>query len=95
VTRKPNLDGDHGAKARMAAAEARRMRADARAATLAPIIAELRAAGVTSLYGIAMALNARGVPQRPGKGSGDRRRCAGSWRGSDRVLSGGPSMALI
>ena len=37
----------------------RTARADARAADLAPLIAELRASGVTTLQGIAAALNAR------------------------------------
>jgi hypothetical protein len=45
-------------------------RAERHATELAPIIAELRAAGVTSLYGIAKALNARGVPTATGKGNG-------------------------
>src|ERR1035438_1957408 len=40
----------------------RTARADARAADLAPLIAELRASGVTTLQGIAAALNARKVP---------------------------------
>jgi hypothetical protein len=47
--------------AQQAASEARIARANARAADAAPIIAELQAAGITSLNGIAMALNARGV----------------------------------
>jgi hypothetical protein len=37
-------------------------RASERAADLAPIVTELRAAGVTSLRGIAAALNERGIP---------------------------------
>jgi hypothetical protein len=48
--------------------EARQSRADARAADLAPIIAELQAAGVTSLRGIAAALNERGIPTATGHG---------------------------
>jgi hypothetical protein len=59
MTRNPNL---------AAALEARRKQAEARAADLAPVIAERRAAGVTSLKGIARALNARGVPTARGKG---------------------------
>jgi hypothetical protein len=43
-------------------------RADARASQLAPIVAELRRSGVTSWYGIAMALNKRGVPTATGRG---------------------------
>jgi hypothetical protein len=46
----------------------RKDRAERHASELAPIIAELRAAGVTSLYGIAKALNDRGVPTATGKG---------------------------
>jgi hypothetical protein len=42
--------------------EIRRARADQRMADLAPVIAELRAVGVTSLRGIAKALNERGIP---------------------------------
>jgi hypothetical protein len=56
------------AKGRMAAMEVRRKRAYARAIARAPIIAELRAAGVTSPHGIAKALNAGGVPTATGKG---------------------------
>jgi hypothetical protein len=41
--------------------EAGRARANRTAAELAPVIAELQAAGITSLSGIAAALNARGV----------------------------------
>jgi hypothetical protein len=43
-------------------------RADARAAQLAPIVAELRRGGITSWYGIAKALNKRGVPTATGRG---------------------------
>jgi hypothetical protein len=43
-------------------------RADARASQLAPIVAELRRGGATSWYGIAMALNKRGVPTETGRG---------------------------
>ena len=68
MTRNQNLDGDRGAKARAAAIEARRKQADARAADLAPIIAEIRATGVTSLYGIARALDDRGIPTATGRG---------------------------
>jgi hypothetical protein len=65
------LGDDHGAlhtqKTRSAALEARRARADARATEVAPIIAELRASGVTSIYGIAKALNARQIPTATGR----------------------------
>jgi hypothetical protein len=47
--------------ARHAAREARQAAADERAAKLAPLIKALQAAGVTSLNGLAVALNARGV----------------------------------
>jgi hypothetical protein len=53
--------GDAGRKVSVA-------RADARASQLAPIVAELRRGGVTSWYGIAMALNKRGVPTATGRG---------------------------
>jgi hypothetical protein len=43
-------------------------RAVAKAADLAPIIAELQSAGVTSLKGIAEALNARQIPTPGGRG---------------------------
>jgi hypothetical protein len=43
-------------------------RANARAAELAPIIAELRATGATSLRAIAAALNRRGIPTATGRG---------------------------
>jgi hypothetical protein len=47
--------------AQRAGVEVRQARADQRAADLAPIINELRAAGTTSSKGIAQALNERGV----------------------------------
>jgi hypothetical protein len=43
-------------------------RADARAVQLAPIVAEIRASGVTSWYGIALALNKRGIRTATGRG---------------------------
>jgi hypothetical protein len=43
-------------------------RADARASQLAPIVADIQAGGVTSWYGIAMALNQRGIPTATGRG---------------------------
>jgi hypothetical protein len=51
--------------------EARRQRTDPAVALLAPVIAELRASGVTSLRGIAAELNKRGIPTVAG---------AGRWR---------------
>jgi hypothetical protein len=53
--------GEAGRKAHIA-------RADARASQLAPIVAELRRGGITSWYGIAIALNKRGVPTATGRG---------------------------
>lgn len=46
----------------------RTVRADARAADLAPLIAELQASGVTTLHGIAAELNRRGIPTAAGRG---------------------------
>jgi hypothetical protein len=46
--------------------KARTARAVAQAVHLAPIIAELQASGITSLTGIAEALNARAVPTPAG-----------------------------
>jgi hypothetical protein len=45
---------------------ARQARANKLAADLAPIIAKLRAAGITSLTGITEALNERGIPTARG-----------------------------
>jgi hypothetical protein len=44
-----------------------RARANERAAKLAPIVKDIQAAGVTSLNGIAEALNARGIPTAAGR----------------------------
>jgi hypothetical protein len=52
-------DGDAKPGSRLGS---RKERAERHATELAPIILEIRATGVTSLYGIAKALNARGVP---------------------------------
>jgi DNA invertase Pin-like site-specific DNA recombinase len=54
------------AKARKAGHEANARRADQRAADLAPVIAELQAAGITSLERIAVALNERHIPTARG-----------------------------
>jgi hypothetical protein len=63
-----------------------RARADERAAKLAPIVKDIHAAGITSLNGIAEALNAP-ASQRPRvAGIGMRRRCGECSRGRyDRV----------
>lgn len=52
--------------AREAGRDAQTARAAARARDLAPVIVELQAAGVTSLNGMAKALNARGIPTARG-----------------------------
>jgi hypothetical protein len=52
--------GGAGRRANMA-------RADRHAADLAPTIAEIEATGVTTLRGIAMALNARNIPTPTGR----------------------------
>jgi hypothetical protein len=44
-------------------------RATDKAAAYAPVIRELQAAGVTSLGGIARALNERGIPTARGRGT--------------------------
>jgi hypothetical protein len=56
------------ASVRISFIEARRQRTDQAVADLAPVIAELRASGVTSLRGIAAALNERGIPTVAGSG---------------------------
>jgi hypothetical protein len=68
------------AKGRLGAMEVRRKHADATATELEPIIAEIRAAVVTTLDDIARALNARGIPTVRGKAK---------WRrlGVKRVLA--------
>jgi DNA invertase Pin-like site-specific DNA recombinase len=64
------LGGDRGAKItnsiRKAARVAVKARTDARAADLAPVISELRSAGVTSLGCLARALTERGIPTARG-----------------------------
>jgi DNA invertase Pin-like site-specific DNA recombinase len=66
------LGGDRGniravsAKGRLCALETRRRAARQRAEDLEPIISELRTRGITSLGGIAAALNGRGVPAARG-----------------------------
>jgi hypothetical protein len=58
-----------GHRAPNTAYKARTARAATAAADLAPVIAELRAAGITSLNGIADALNERHVPTPAGSGN--------------------------
>jgi hypothetical protein len=52
--------------ARKAGREVQMARATARAADLAPVLKELREAGVTSLGGLARALTERGIPTARG-----------------------------
>jgi hypothetical protein len=59
----------NNAEAREVANRARTARAAARATRLAPTIKEPQADGVTTLQGIAAALNAREVPTPWGRGS--------------------------
>ena len=47
------------------------VRADARAAQLAPVVGEIRRDGITSWYGIARELNRRGFPTATGRGIWD------------------------
>jgi DNA invertase Pin-like site-specific DNA recombinase len=56
------------AKARAKGPRVMAARARDRAADLAPILAELQANGVTSLHGLAAALNERGIPTASGAG---------------------------
>jgi len=53
-------------QAREAARRVTMAQADARAAAFAPVIAEIRASGITSPYAIAAALTARGIPTARG-----------------------------
>jgi hypothetical protein len=55
-----------GHRAPSIADKARIARANRTAADLAPVIAELRAAGITTLHGIAAALDERHVPTPAG-----------------------------
>ncbi|CAO4172288.1 recombinase family protein [Methylorubrum extorquens] len=56
----------HNAKGREVSLQVRQDQAARRSADLAPIIAEIRAAGATSLRQVADALNARGIPTARG-----------------------------
>src|SRR4051812_1498398 len=64
------LGGNRGAvisaHAREVSRRARREASEARATDLAPVIADLQAAGVTSLGGLARGLNERGIPTARG-----------------------------
>jgi hypothetical protein len=67
------LGGDRSARLtqnpRRAGWESRMARADGKATDYAPVIAELQAAGTTSLRGIAVELNNRGIPTATGTGT--------------------------
>jgi DNA invertase Pin-like site-specific DNA recombinase len=67
------LGGNRGAvltdAARAAGRAERVARAKGRASDLAPALAEIRREGVTTLRGIAAALNARGIPTARGRGA--------------------------
>ena len=56
-------------QARTKGNQAQSDRADARAASLAPILIKLRAGGVTSSRALAAALTARNIPTLSGRGS--------------------------
>ena len=58
-----------GAKAQQASRAALQARSARRAADIAPTIAELQAAGIKTLRGIAAALNEKGIPTARGDGS--------------------------
>lgn len=66
----PNLRPGNAVQARTAA-DAKKAQARARAADLAPVLAEIRAAGVATYCGMAKALTARGVPTLSGRGCWD------------------------
>jgi hypothetical protein len=70
-TRGVKLGGHRGANltdaVRKASSAMRTAKAKARAADLAPLIAELKTQGVTTLRDIAKALNERGIPTARGK----------------------------
>jgi hypothetical protein len=62
------MSKDRAVHARHSVREIRRARADRTVADLAPVIGELRASGVISLWGIATGLNERGIPTVAGSG---------------------------
>ena len=65
--------------ARRASLATRRAVSAAKAADIAPVIAELRASGVTSLGGIASALRERGIPAPEAARRGRPGKCRGYW----------------
>jgi hypothetical protein len=68
-------------EARQAGRKARTARSLARATNLAPTIRTLQASGVTTLRGIAAALNEANIPTPRGVGRGSRLTPRGCWRG--------------
>jgi len=60
--------GERELEAARTARAVRTARADARAADLAPIMADLQVAGATTLQAIATELNRRGIPTTTGRG---------------------------
>lgn len=84
----PRLLAGDAAGARRAAA-AKSAMAHARASNLAPIIAEIRGAGIKSHAGIARALTARGVPTLSGRGGWHGAQVARAERRSDRNRADG------
>ena len=65
-------------------------RADAWAAALAPVIAEIRASGTTAPYAIASALTARGIPTARGHGFWLAGPVRGLLNRLDRLSAAGP-----
>jgi hypothetical protein len=57
-----------GHRAPNVADKARTERAVAKAMDLGPVVAEIRASGITTLHGIADELNRRGIPTAAGQG---------------------------
>lgn len=89
-TRWDHLAGDAGRRGHAAGLRTRAAAAISRAADLAPIIAELRAAGVTSLGGLAMALTKRGIPTSRGHARWSATQVARMLKSAD-VLRSAPS----
>jgi hypothetical protein len=65
--------------------------ADARAAALAPIIAEIRASGITKPYSIAAALTARRIPTARGHRLWAAGTVSGILKRLDRLAAAGSS----
>jgi hypothetical protein len=78
-------------QAREAARRVSAAKADARAAALAPVIAEIRASGITAPYAIAAALTARGIPTARGHRFWMASQVRSILNRLDRLSAGGPS----